>query len=294
MILKEETFRTFGYYPNDLKPHSNLRIVVACDDCGKIREIQKNAYYSLCFPCAMKKRDTKGEKAPMYGKHHSEETKKRIADSQKGKVVPKEVGRKISEAHKGKKLSEEHKRKISEGNKDKHHTSPSLETRKKISNTIKGSRHSEETKRKMSKSRRGKKHPMYGKHHTEETKEKIRKARKSQNFPRHRTKPEILFEEICKKNCLPFKYTGNGDVWIHNINPDFVDCNGKKVAVEIFSYWHNPLLRRNIPYLSTYEGRKKTLKEYGWKLVVFWQEDLERDDAEAFVLNTLKHSSIVS
>ena len=115
--------------------------------------------------------------------------------------------------------------------------------------------------------------------------------RKAQKMPTHHTKPERIFKVICKKYNLPFKYTGDGSFWIGKnpaINPDFVETNGKKIAIEIFSYWHNPLLRRNVRYGQTYEGRKKILKEYGWKLTVFWQEDLERVDAEQFVLMTLK------
>ena len=60
-----------------------------------------------------------GEKHPMYGKHHSKETKQ-----------------KMSKAHIGKYLSEEHKQKISASAKGKHH--------------------SEETKQKMSKTKTGK------------------------------------------------------------------------------------------------------------------------------------------
>lgn len=119
-------------------------------------------------------------------------------------------------------------------------------------------------------------------------------SRKMQRMPTHHTKPELIFEGICKKNNLPFKYTGDDAFWIYNINQDFVECNGKKIAVEIFSYWHDPLRRLGkVRYSATYEGRKKTLKRYGWKLVVFWQEDLEREDAELFVLNALQKEQVV-
>lgn len=115
-------------------------------------------------------------------------------------------------------------------------------------------------------------------------------------LPKHHTKPEMIFKGICKKYDLPFKYTGDGSFWIGknpSINPDFVDCNGKKIAVEIFSYWHDPLRRHcKIRYSASYEGRKKILKKYGWKLVVFWQEDLERKDTEQFVLTVLSKHKI--
>ena len=132
--------------------------------------------------------------------------------------------------------------------------------------------------------------------HSELTKRKMRKARKHQIFSTHHTKPERIFEAFCKKYNLPFKYTGDGSFWIGknpSVNPDFVECDGKKIAIEIFSYWHDPLKRHcKVRYGQTYEGRKNILKKYGWKLVVFWQEDLEREDAEQFVLNTLKKNMI--
>lgn len=68
---------------------------------------------------------TKGENSPWYGKHPSEETKKKMSEAQKkrfknkednpfyGKHHSEESKRKMSEAKKGKKLSEETKRKIS-------------------------------------------------------------------------------------------------------------------------------------------------------------------------------------
>ena len=119
-------------------------------------------------------------------------------------------------------------------------------------------------------------------------------ARRAQKIPKHHMKPEMIFESFCAKDTLPFRYTGDGSFWIHNINPDFVECNGKKVAVEIFGdYWHSPLLRSNIPYERTYKGRKEILKKYGWKLIILWESDLKRSDAEQFVLNKLRRNEIV-
>lgn len=37
-----------------------------------------------------------------------------------------------------------------------------------------------------------------------------------------KTKPEKIFEDICSKHNLPFRYTGDASFWIENINPDFV------------------------------------------------------------------------
>ena len=54
MILEEETFKIFGYYPSDLKPQSSKRILVKCDRCEKIREVRRQSYSDLCMSCVQK------------------------------------------------------------------------------------------------------------------------------------------------------------------------------------------------------------------------------------------------
>lgn len=105
---------------------------------------------------------------------------------------------------------------------------------------------------------------------------------------------EKVFMKIAKTNNLPYRYTGDGRFWIHNINPDFVECNGKKIAVEVFGeYWHSPLKNWNLKEDRTLHYRKKILKKYGWKLIVFWESDLLRKDAEVFVLSVLKREKVL-
>ena len=66
-----------------------------------------------------------GDKNPFYGKHHSEETKKKLSEATRGhknhlgKKHSEETKRKISETKKGRNFSEEHRRKISESLKVK-------------------------------------------------------------------------------------------------------------------------------------------------------------------------------
>lgn len=55
MILEEETFEKFGYYPGDLKPKSGKKILAKCDDCRKVRAIAKQSYRALCLSCVQKK-----------------------------------------------------------------------------------------------------------------------------------------------------------------------------------------------------------------------------------------------
>ena len=98
----------------------------------------------------------KGENNPFYGKHHSEETIKKL----KNRIITDEWRKKLSESCKG--------------NKNwlgKHH---SEETKEKLSEIAKNRpQMAEKTRRKLSEKNRGSGNGMYGKHHSDETKIKI-------------------------------------------------------------------------------------------------------------------------
>lgn len=69
------------------------------------------------------------------GTHLCEETKQKMSESHKGKILSKEHRRKLGKINKGKKFSEEHRRKMSESHKGKKF---SEEHKKKISESGKG------------------------------------------------------------------------------------------------------------------------------------------------------------
>lgn len=117
-----------------------------------------------------------------------------------------------------------------------------------------------------------------GFHQSEKTKQKCREGRMKQRLPIHHTKPELEFMRICKKYNLPFKYVGDGQVWIGKLNPDFINIDGKKEVVEIFGeYWHSPVLRKNLRETATYEGRRKRFKEYGFDCKIIWENELKNE-----------------
>ena len=91
MILEEETFDAYGYYPSELKPQSHKSILAACDDCGKVRNIKNYQYRALCHPCFMK------------GRTFTEEHKRKIGEAQKGHTVTDETKRNMSKAKIGEK-----------------------------------------------------------------------------------------------------------------------------------------------------------------------------------------------
>ena len=117
-----------------------------------------------------------GENHPMYGKRHTEESKKNMSDAQKGE----------NNGFYGKHHSEKSKRKMSSTRKGENHNlygkHHSEETRRKIGIANKGKTHSEETRRKIGDAQKGETHHMYGKTHSEETKQKMSDVRRSHTY----------------------------------------------------------------------------------------------------------------
>jgi len=79
------------------------------------------------------------EQQPMYGKQHSEKTRKKISESNKGRIViiSEDQKKKMSKAHMGRKFSKETLEKISLSNKGLHR---SVETKNKMSKSKIGSK----------------------------------------------------------------------------------------------------------------------------------------------------------
>ncbi len=79
------------------------------------------------------------------------------------------------------------------------------------------------------------------------------------------TKPErIVFEAIQNHN-LPFRYVGDGTVWIGNppLNPDLIHTEKDKV-IEVFgNHWHT---------LKEEEQRVKAFRKYGFDTLVLWED----------------------
>lgn len=53
MILEDETYRKFGYYPRDLAPKSTKKVICVCDGCGKTRVLSKQKAHKLCRSCGI-------------------------------------------------------------------------------------------------------------------------------------------------------------------------------------------------------------------------------------------------
>lgn len=110
--------------------------------------------------------------------------------------------------NKGKHLSEEHKRKISKSEKGKKHTDEAKDKMRKAKQNI-----SYETREKMSIAKRGENHWNYGRQLSEETKEKIRKSKENISAEyreklsaAHKGKPSSIKGKIAITNGHIIKY----------------------------------------------------------------------------------------
>ena len=86
-------------------------------------------YYELIFLTPAEHR-----RLHTLGNHHTNETRRKISETQKGRTFSEEHCRKISESLKGKNLSEDTRKKMSESHKGKH---LSEDHRRKISEALK-------------------------------------------------------------------------------------------------------------------------------------------------------------
>ena len=262
--------------------------------------------------CQILSEQKMGARNPMFGKHHTDEAREKIIKNHAhlsgenhpnyGKHLTDEAKQKLSLANKGKTISKEHREIISMSKKGRNNP---MFGRKGVKHPRYGKLNTEATRRKISKANKGRvqskeeiemRKRYYNEH--PEAREAARVRRRSMKIPKHHTKPELIFEEICKSNNLPFHFVGDSQLWIgkgrKKLNPDFCELNGKKVVVEVLGdYWHSPLLRRNTPEYQTLPYRKNHYEKYGWIPVFIWESDLVREDVEQFVLNLLKKEGVI-
>lgn len=279
-ILDDKRWLYQRYWGDKLSIAEIARIVGCCG---------ATVHYALerhCIKRRTRSEAEKGEKAPNYGKH-----------------LPEETRRKLSKVNKGKHLSEETKKKMSEAKKDK---PLSEETKQKISEAKKGNHHSEETKRKISIAfKRLWQGPNYAKNMSKVSKKlwqdpnyvnKIIAARNAKP-----NKVEKKLDRILQKH-FPGEYAYNGDfscgITIGGKIPDFVNVNGEKIVIEVFGrLWHDEQIMRQkfgneLSWKRTEFGTKALYSQFGYKCVVFWEEDLERENAEEYVLSLLKKAKV--
>lgn len=182
-----------------------------------------------------------GKDNPRYGKHHTEEHKRKIAESEKGKIVSEETKQKQRESRlkfikENPKLAFEYSAKSGEKLKGRKQSKEIVDARKKKW-----------------------KDPMY-------------KAKRLGQMMKHMkpNRPENKVVEVCEKFGLPYKFIGNGALIIGGFNPDFVNIEGKKLLIEVFGvYWH-----KRMGWTRRDRYRLKMFSKNGYKTLVLWEQQL--------------------
>jgi len=204
-----------------------------------------------------------GKNNPMYGKYHTEETKNKISNSVSITLKQKYASGEIIHPRgmKGKHHSEKTKRKLRKANKGN----------PKISRAFKGKKLTEEHKKKIKKS------------HKKLWKDPDYRSKQSKAMLKGLLKRPTSFEQqiidLIQKHNLPFKYVGDGEVWIARKNPDFIETNGKKLLIEVyFSLWHS----------DDYEiKRAEHFLKYGFKTIFLNEDDLLNNNWDDICLNKI-------
>ena len=83
---------------------------------------------------------------------------------------------------------------------------------------------------------------------------------------------EIKFQQIIDEYQLPYKFVGNGEFMIENKNPDFININGEKKAIEVYYKRHKEEFRNGIQAWK--EDRASIFAKYGWELLFLEATDL--------------------
>lgn len=200
------------------------------------------------------------------GKPHTEETKQKIREKRKLLVITEESNIKRSETMK-KKINPEHFKKLSKLLKEKF---------KGKGNPFYGKKHSKEFRQRKSISSKN----LWK---TKEYREKVIKNTLKALYNRPTSFEKRLKEILDKLQPNEWKYTGDGSFLIGYKNPDFINCNGKKLCIEVY---HDYFKIRDFGTCENYENqRSKYFSKYGWDTIFIDENHLNEESIKNILLN---------
>ena len=89
--------------------------------------------------------------------------------------------------------------------------------------------------------------------------------------------------DLIQKYHLPYKFVGNGEVWIGQKNPDFINTNGEKKIIEVYSEYHVGFWKD-----KDYEVKRSRLfAKYGFQTIFLTEQDLFARDWETICFSKL-------
>lgn len=87
---------------------------------------------------------------------------------------------------------------------------------------------------------------------------------------------ERKFQGISDRYDLPYKYVGNGGVFVERKNPDFVNTTGEKIAIEVFNRRHKNQFRGG--YLQWMNEREEIFKKNNWEIIFFSEVEINDEN----------------
>ncbi len=96
------------------------------------------------------------------------------------------------------------------------------------------------------------------------------------------TSIEKKFQEIINKYGLPYRYVGDGSFWVGRRNPDFMniqyDSLGQKICIEVANRVHHQKPFQPFKTSEDWaENRIKHFAKWGWKCIVFFEDELDEE-----------------
>lgn len=88
---------------------------------------------------------------------------------------------------------------------------------------------------------------------------------------------EQKVQNVITKYNLPYKFVGNGKFFIERKNPDFININGEKTAVEVYCRKHKENIRK-LSVDNWKKERQEIFSKYGWSIIFIedWQTNKEK------------------
>jgi len=229
--------------------------IIIYERTPKIRQQISRAlkqYYTLNPNPMLGRHHTPETVAKLQGRHYSSETLAKMSEGQKRRIDRPMLGKHHSEKSKG----------VIRDKTINRWKDPAF--RERMRNTVGGMKLKISAIQKVN-------------WKTEEYRAKVVPACLKSRRP---TSLERMFNALIDKYSLPYKYVGDGSFIIGGLNPDYVNVNGEKIAIEIFGeYWH----KRDKEYRRSEAGRRQILRDFGWHLIVIWGNELKTLSEEAIL-----------
>lgn len=95
------------------------------------------------------------------------------------------------------------------------------------------------------------------------------------------TQLELRVMTVIEKYNLPFRYVGDGQVWIAGKCPDFINTNNEKQLIEVLGdYWHTD---------EEAAERVEHYARFGFETILIWEHEI-KDKPDQVILEKLEYN----